>query len=403
MVKPDGVQRNFVGEIISRFEAKGFKLCALRLQHASKDLLQRHYADLSSKKFFPDLVTFMASSPVAAMCWEGEGVVKEGRKILGATHPADSLMGTIRGDMAIDIGRNICHGSDSVESAENEISMWFPEEGVVSWDLHSHAWVNEVEEPVSPPATVETKRPQRKARQAMGAAALGDIIADVDMDSEDDEEDYDDDDYESDSEEDDEDAFRLDRHQISLLLGSATTLCKDGLISRQQRGLLKDLILNEDLCMYKAILVHELHNEDSASGEEAFDRLMETLYKIAFGEFADIGNDEDIAYLMGQDDDDDDDAYDDDDFENESEAAGDVDGAGDDDEDEEEAADAKPVHVKKQRRASLVAAQSIIDQVEQTETHGYGGGFGSGSVAEPVTRTTHRRLSLTSADISECI
>jgi len=142
MIKPDGVQRGLVGEIISRFERKGFKLTAMKLAQPSRELLELHYADLSSKPFFRGLVEYMLSGPVCCMVWEGVGAVKSGRVLLGATKPSDSAPGTIRGDFAIDVGRNICHGSDSVENAEREISLWFPD-GVVHWESHSSAWIYE--------------------------------------------------------------------------------------------------------------------------------------------------------------------------------------------------------------------------------------------------------------------
>ena len=131
-LQPDGVQRGLVGEIIARFEKKGFKLQALKLYSPERTLLEQHYADLSSKGFFAGLIEYMASGPVCCMVWEGLGAVKTGRVMLGATKPSDSAPGTIRGDFAMDVGRNICHGSDSVENAEREISLWFPE-GVNSW------------------------------------------------------------------------------------------------------------------------------------------------------------------------------------------------------------------------------------------------------------------------------
>lgn len=142
MVKPDGVQRNLVGEIISRFEKKGFKLTGLKLYTPSKDLLEQHYADLAGKPFFNGLITYMSSGPVCCMVWEGLNAVKTGRVMLGATKPSDSAPGTIRGDFALDVGRNICHGSDSVENAEREIALWFPE-GVNQWESHSNSWVYE--------------------------------------------------------------------------------------------------------------------------------------------------------------------------------------------------------------------------------------------------------------------
>ena len=142
MIKPDGVQRGLVGTIISRFEQKGFKLVAMKLAQPGAAKFEQHYADLSSKGFFPGLVAYAASGPVVAMVWEGNNVVKTGRKMLGATRPDDSEPGTIRGDFAIDVGRNIIHGSDSVESANKEIALWFGEE-VHTWSHHSNAWVYE--------------------------------------------------------------------------------------------------------------------------------------------------------------------------------------------------------------------------------------------------------------------
>ena len=142
-VKPDGVQRGLVGKIIARFEEKGFKLVALKMISASEDLLKLHYADLSQKPFFPGLVKFMSSGPVVAMVWEGKGAVKTGRKMLGETNPADSLPGTIRGDFCIDIGRNICHGSDSVETAKKEIALWFKEGELCSYTSCTGGWLYE--------------------------------------------------------------------------------------------------------------------------------------------------------------------------------------------------------------------------------------------------------------------
>ena len=117
------VHRGLIGDIIKRFEQKGFKLVAMKMMHASEDLLKQHYADLSSKPFFPGLVKYMSSGPVVPMVWEGLNVVKTGRVMLGATNPADSAPGTIRGDFCIQVGRNICHGSDAVESAAKGISF----------------------------------------------------------------------------------------------------------------------------------------------------------------------------------------------------------------------------------------------------------------------------------------
>merc|ERR1712215_321402 len=143
MIKPDGVHRCIVGEIIKRFENKGFKLVAMKFMQSSVEHLEKHYADLSKKPFFPGLVKYMASGPLVAMVWEGLNVVKTGRIMLGETNPADSLPGTIRGDYAVQVGRNICHGSDAVESANNEIDLWFKPEELVSWEPELKDWIYE--------------------------------------------------------------------------------------------------------------------------------------------------------------------------------------------------------------------------------------------------------------------
>ncbi|KAF2153355.1 nucleoside diphosphate kinase [Myriangium duriaei CBS 260.36] len=142
-VKPDGVQRGLVGPIITRFEQRGFKLVAIKLVTASKEHLEKHYSDLSDKPFFAGLVSYMGSGPVCAMVWEGKDVVKTGRALLGATNPLASAPGTIRGDYAIDVGRNVCHGSDAVESAKKEIDLWFKKEEVQSWKKADFEWVYE--------------------------------------------------------------------------------------------------------------------------------------------------------------------------------------------------------------------------------------------------------------------
>ncbi|KMZ59634.1 Nucleoside-diphosphate kinase [Zostera marina] len=142
MIKPDGVQRGLVGEIIGRFEKKGFSLKGLKFVNVERDFAEKHYADLSSKPFFGVLVDYIISGPVVAMVWEGSNVVVTGRKIIGATNPADSAPGTIRGDYAIHISRNVIHGSDAVESARKEIALWFPE-GPIAWRSAVEPWIYE--------------------------------------------------------------------------------------------------------------------------------------------------------------------------------------------------------------------------------------------------------------------
>ena len=143
MIKPDGVQRGLVGDIIKRFETKGFKLVAMKLAQPGKEMFEKHYADLSKKGFFKGLVEYAASGPVCCMVWEGDNAVKTGRKMLGATKPFDSEPGTIRGDLCIDVGRNVIHGSDAVESANHEINLWFKPSEILAWDNHSFNWVYE--------------------------------------------------------------------------------------------------------------------------------------------------------------------------------------------------------------------------------------------------------------------
>ncbi|XP_054623988.1 nucleoside diphosphate kinase B-like [Dunckerocampus dactyliophorus] len=140
-IKPDGVQRGIIGEVISRFERKGFKLVGMKMLQASEDLLMQHYIDLKERPFFPTLINYMSSGPVVAMVWEGKGVVKTGRVMLGETNPADSKPGTIRGDFCIDVSKNIIHGSDSVESGKKEISLWFKEEELSTYTSCAFSWL----------------------------------------------------------------------------------------------------------------------------------------------------------------------------------------------------------------------------------------------------------------------
>ncbi|KAF8380049.1 hypothetical protein HHK36_027519 [Tetracentron sinense] len=140
-IKPDGVQRGLIAEIISRFERKGFKLVGIKLVVPSKDFAQKHYHDLKERPFFDGLCDFLSSGPVLAMVWEGEGVIKYGRKLIGATDPQKSEPGTIRGDLAVVVGRNIIHGSDGLETAKDEISLWFQPEELVNFTSNSEKWV----------------------------------------------------------------------------------------------------------------------------------------------------------------------------------------------------------------------------------------------------------------------
>lgn len=128
MVKPDGVKRGLIGEIISRYETKGYTLNRLELLTPSVEVAQSHYAEHKEKPFFGELVEFLTSGPVVAMEWEGENIVAVSRLMIGKTNPLDAQPGTIRGDLASTMSQNVIHGSDSVESAERELSLWFATE-----------------------------------------------------------------------------------------------------------------------------------------------------------------------------------------------------------------------------------------------------------------------------------
>ncbi|AET38036.1 nucleoside diphosphate kinase Ecym_2294 [Eremothecium cymbalariae DBVPG len=142
-VKPDGVQRGLISQILARFENRGYKLVGIKMIVPTEALLREHYAEHVDRPFFPKLLAHMTSGPVAAMVWEGSDVVAQGRTVLGATNPSNALPGTIRGDFGIDMGRNVCHGSDSVASAEREINLWFKKEELADWTLSQHKWIYE--------------------------------------------------------------------------------------------------------------------------------------------------------------------------------------------------------------------------------------------------------------------
>ena len=142
-IKPDGVQRGLVGEIIRRFEAKGFTLVGLKLMRVSKELAEKHYDVHRERPFFPSLVAFITSGPLVAMVWEGDGVVAAARKLIGATDPLNAEPGTIRGDFAISISRNLIHGSAAIETAQREIGLWFTNDELVSWQPATLPWLVE--------------------------------------------------------------------------------------------------------------------------------------------------------------------------------------------------------------------------------------------------------------------
>jgi len=143
MIKPDGVQRGLVGDIIKRYETKGFTLVGMKLMAVSRELAEKHYAVHSDKPFFAGLVEFITSGPVVAMVWEGEGVIAAARKVIGATKPLEAEPGTIRGDYGITVGRNIIHGSDAPETAKEEIALWFSDSELASWEPTMKGWLYE--------------------------------------------------------------------------------------------------------------------------------------------------------------------------------------------------------------------------------------------------------------------
>ncbi|XP_006637116.1 nucleoside diphosphate kinase, mitochondrial [Lepisosteus oculatus] len=138
-VKPDGVQRRLVGQIMQRFEQRGFKLVGLKMLKASDDLLSQHYRDLQKKPFYPNLLRYMTSGPLVVMVWEGHNVVRTSRLMVGDTNPAEAHPGTVRGDFSIHISRNVVHASDSVEGAQREIQLWFSRKDLMDWDSCDHS------------------------------------------------------------------------------------------------------------------------------------------------------------------------------------------------------------------------------------------------------------------------
>ncbi len=143
LVKPDGVQRGLVGTIISRLEARGLKLVGMKMVHISQELAHRHYEAHKERPFFQGLVQFITSSPVVAMVWQGPNIVDMVRQTMGATDPLKADPGTIRGDLAQNIGRNLVHGSDSDEAAQREIALFFKSNEIVDYPREVEPWIRE--------------------------------------------------------------------------------------------------------------------------------------------------------------------------------------------------------------------------------------------------------------------
>ena len=143
LVKPDGVQRGLIGEIIGRFERRGLKLIGMKFLKMSESLARRHYAVHEGKPFYEDLVQYITSGPVVAMVWEGNNAIEAARNAIGATNPSKAAAGTIRGDLGMEIGRNLVHGSDSPENGQKEKAIFFEDAELVEWDRVTESWIRE--------------------------------------------------------------------------------------------------------------------------------------------------------------------------------------------------------------------------------------------------------------------
>jgi nucleoside-diphosphate kinase len=143
LVKPDGVQRALIGEVISRLERRGLRLVAAKFMWVSKELAETHYAIHKGKPFYDGLIAYITAAPVMAMSWEGPNAVAAIRQTMGATRPWEAAPGTIRHDFALEVGRNLTHASDSPENGEKESAMWFKEEEFVSWSREVDTWIFE--------------------------------------------------------------------------------------------------------------------------------------------------------------------------------------------------------------------------------------------------------------------
>ncbi len=143
LVKPDGVQRGLIGEVIVRLERRGLRLVAAKFLAVSQELAETHYAIHQGKPFYNGLIRYITSAPVMAMVWEGPKAITAVRQTMGATRPTDAAPGSIRHDFALEIGRNLTHASDTPENGEKEIGLWFKPQELVSWDREVDRWIFE--------------------------------------------------------------------------------------------------------------------------------------------------------------------------------------------------------------------------------------------------------------------
>ena len=143
LVKPDGVQRGLIGEVIGRLERRGLRLVAAKFIQVSQELAETHYAVHKGKPFYAGLIKYITSAPVMAMAWEGPNAVVAIRQTMGATRPTDAAPGSIRHDFALEVGRNLTHASDSVENGEKEVALWFDSAELVEWKRDADKWIFE--------------------------------------------------------------------------------------------------------------------------------------------------------------------------------------------------------------------------------------------------------------------
>jgi nucleoside-diphosphate kinase len=143
LVKPDAMQRGLAGEIITRFERRGLRIVGMRMLLVDRDMAQQHYAEHVGKGFFEGLVTYITSSPIIAIVFEGTNAVAASRQLMGSTRPTEAAPGTIRADFGLEVGRNLVHGSDSPESAEREIGIFFAGQAIETWQRDVDRWVFE--------------------------------------------------------------------------------------------------------------------------------------------------------------------------------------------------------------------------------------------------------------------
>ncbi len=143
LIKPDGVQRGLIGQIVTRLERRGLKLCGMKFMQMTEELASAHYGAHVDRPFYPGLVSYITSGPIVAMVWEGKNAIQIVRTTMGATNAGEAAPGTIRGDFAVEIGRNLIHGSDGPESAAREVSLFFADGELIDWERATDRWIRE--------------------------------------------------------------------------------------------------------------------------------------------------------------------------------------------------------------------------------------------------------------------